>query len=101
MPIYQFINTETNEVFEELMSISSKEEFLKNNPHISQQLTAPKVIAGVAGLTHKNDSGFNDVMSRIADANPYTPLAEKYGSKGITETKKRNAVKNVKKRLGM
>jgi hypothetical protein len=37
-------------------------------------------------------------MSRVAAANPTSPLADKYGSKGIKESKTREAVKRQKKR---
>lgn len=96
MPIYEFYNTVTGEQWEEMMTISSREQFLKDNPDVQQVITAPALISGIAGVTHKNDSGFNDMMSRIAQANPHTPLGEKYGSKGIKETKVRNIVKKHK-----
>ena len=34
MPLYEFINTKTDEVFEEAMSISDMEKYVKDNPHI-------------------------------------------------------------------
>ena len=40
MPTYDFVNTETGEEFEQFMSISAREEFLKTNPHIQQVLGA-------------------------------------------------------------
>lgn len=36
MPIYEFRNKKTGKTFEESMSISAKEEYLKNNPNIEQ-----------------------------------------------------------------
>ena len=96
MPIYEFYNTVTGEQWEEMMTISAREQFLKDNPDVKQAISAPALISGIAGVTHKNDSGFNDMMSRIAQANPHTPLGEKYGSKGIKETKVRNIVKKHK-----
>ena len=36
MPYYNFKNNETGEEFEEFFTISGKEEFLKENPHIIQ-----------------------------------------------------------------
>ena len=78
------------------MSISAREQYLQDNPDVVQAITAPAIISGVAGVTHKNDSGFGDMMSRIAQANPHSPLADKYGSKGIKETKVRNVVNKHK-----
>jgi hypothetical protein len=97
MPIYQFRNKTTGEEWEEFLSFSGREEKLKD-PEIEQVVTAPAIISGIAGVTHKNDSGFGDMMSRIAAANPTSPLAEKYGDKGVKATKTRQAVTRQKER---
>ena len=91
MPIYEFRDKTTGEEWEEFLSFSGREEKLKDS-NIEQVITAPAIISGIAGDTHKNDSGFNDMMSRIATANPTSPLADKYGDKGIKATKTREAV---------
>ncbi len=97
MPIYQFRNKITGEEWEEFLSFSGREEKLKD-PEIEQVVTAPAIISGIAGVTHKNDSGFGDMMSRIAAANPTSPLAEKYGDKGVKATKTRQAITRQKER---
>ena len=91
MPIYEFRNKSTGEEWEEFLSFSGREERLMDS-NIEQVITAPAIISGIAGVTHKNDSGFNDMMSRIARANPSSPLADKYGDKGIKASKTREAV---------
>lgn len=91
MPIYEFRDKTTGEEWEEFLSFSGREEKLKDS-NIEQVITAPAIISGIAGVTHKNDSGFNDMMSRIATANPTSPLADKYGDKGIKAAKTREAV---------
>jgi len=98
MPLYSFHNKDTDEIWEDLMSISSMESFLKQNSHIQQIIYAPAVISGVSGMTHKNDSGFKDMMSRIASANPTSPLASQYGDKGSKASKTREAIKRQKAR---
>lgn len=95
MPTYYFHNKTTGEVWEEFLSLAGREEKLKD-PDIEQIISAPAIISGVSGVTHKNDSGFNDMMGRIASANPYSPLADTYGSKGIKESKTRELVKKAK-----
>lgn len=97
MPIYQFRNKTTGEEWEEFLSFSGREEKLKD-PEIEQVVSAPAIISGIAGVTYKNDSGFGDMMSRIAAANPTSPLAEKYGDKGVKATKTRQAVTRQKER---
>jgi len=98
MPLYDLIDSETDEVHEVFMSYSKLEEYLKENPTLSQVPAAPSLVSGIAGITHKNDSGFNDMLSRIAEANPTSPLAETRGSKGIKESKTRDAVRKQRVR---
>lgn len=98
MPTYTYIDPETNEPFDEFWSYESHKQFLADNPDIKQVIHAPAIVSGISGITHKNDSGFGDMMSRIAKANPTSPLAEKYGDKGIKATKTREAVARQKAR---
>lgn len=96
MPIYTYVKAETGETWDELWSYDKHKQFLADNPDIQSVIYAPNFVSGVAGVTHKNDSGFNDMMSRIAAANPYSPLAERHGDKGIKASKTREAVKKAK-----
>ncbi len=98
MPIYTYHNPETEQTWDELWSYDTHRQFLSDNPDIQQKFNAPNFISGIAGVTHKNDSGFNDMLSRIAAANPASPLADSYGSKGIKESKTRDAIKRQKLR---
>lgn len=98
MPLYSFHNQETDEIWEDFMSISSMESFLEQNTHVQQIIYAPAVISGVSGMTHKNDSGFKDMMSRIASANPTSPLASQYGDKSTKASKTRDAINRQKAR---
>lgn len=98
MPMYQFRVKETDEVFEEMFSYDQMKAFLEENPEFEQIIGAPAIVSGISGLTHKNDSGFNDLLSRIGQANPHSPLGQKYGDKGVTATKIRNAVNKAKNR---
>lgn len=97
MPIYEFRNKTTGEQWEEFLSFSAREELLKDT-NIEQVVGAPAIVSGIGGVTHKNDSGFGDMMSRIAAANPTSPLAEKYGDKSTKAVKTRDAVKRQKAR---
>ena len=67
MPTYDFENTETGEVFEEMMSISAREQYLKDNPHIRQLVSGINIVSGVAGKSYRQDSGWKDNLSRIAE----------------------------------
>lgn len=68
MPTYTFLNTETNEEFTDFMSISNMEEFLKNNPHITQVLSAPAIADPTRLGMRKPDSGFRDVLKKVKSA---------------------------------
>lgn len=39
MPTYHFLDTKTDQEFEEMMSMDERETYLKGNPHIIQLLT--------------------------------------------------------------
>ena len=68
MPTYSFRNNDTGEEWDEFFSISGKEEFLKENDHIVQLPSLVSIVGDVGGI--KNDSGWGDNMSRIAEAHP-------------------------------
>jgi len=61
MPLYDFLDTDTNEVFEKFMSISSREEYLKENPNIQPVLSAPPLVDPVSIGVRKPDNGFKEV----------------------------------------
>ena len=66
MPLYEFRNSETGEVFEKMMSISSKEDYLKENPNIESYISgAPPMIDSVRLGVKKTDQGFKEVLQRI------------------------------------
>ena len=91
MPSYSFKNNETGEEWEEFFSISGREEFLEQNPHITQLPSMISIVSDTGGI--KNDSGWGDNMSRIAEAHPGSPLARRYGKKSTKEINTRNVLK--------
>lgn len=95
MPLYQFRDTETEEVFSEMMSYNDKLQFLEDNPHIKSVLGAPAIIGGVGGV--RNDDGFKEVLSKISEAHPGSNLAAEHGSKSSKEVKTRQAVEKWRK----
>ena len=96
MPIYEFRLKETGEVFEEFFNYQQKIDFLETNPDIEEIIGAPNFVSGIAGVTHKNDSGFNDLLNRIGNANPHSPLGQQHGDKDIKSTKIREAVNKAR-----
>lgn len=96
MPIYTFRDKETGEVFDEFLSMDARKVFLEDNPEFEQVVTAPHIVSGISGVTHKNDSGFNDLLNRIGNANPHSPLGQTHGDKSIKATKVREAVNKAR-----
>ena len=80
MPTYTFINQATGKTEDKFMSMSELDDFTKSNPHMERVLTAPAIVGGV-GMRVKEDGGFRETMSKIAEKHPGSPLADKYGSK--------------------
>ena len=87
MPLYEFEDTETGEQFTELLSMSNKVEFLKLNPQLKQIITrAPSLMTGV-DFNAKQDDGWNENLSRIAEAHPSSALADKVGGRSTKQAK--------------
>ena len=77
MPTYTFLNTESGEVFTTIMSIAEREDYLKANPHIQQQLiSAPALGDSIRLGLKKPDNGFRDRLKEIKKAH----------SRGITRS---------------
>ena len=90
MPTYEFKNTETDEVFEEIMSYDDKVKYLEDNPHIDSYFSQfPPSIRGGDNWDPSNnkDSGWNENMARIAAAHPNSALAEKVGGRSTKQAK--------------
>jgi hypothetical protein len=75
MPTYKFLNNETGEEFEEFMTISALDEYLKNNQHLTQLVNGAPLISSGRGLG-KPDQGFRDLLKDM----------KKSHSKGITRS---------------
>ena len=87
MPYYNFKNKETDHEWEEFFTISGREEFLKENPHIVQLPSLFAISGGGGGDRIKNDDGWKENLSRIAEAHPRSELAKRYGRKSTKQVK--------------
>ena len=99
MPTYSFKNKKTGEIHDLfLKSYSAKEEYLKTNPQLESTITeAPALGYNTVSLgTTKNDSGFNDMMKRIGDANPGSDVDKKFNNR----SSKRVAVDKIAQKYG-
>ena len=86
MPTYRFLNTKTNEEYEDLMSISEMESLIKKKYIRLLPPTQMNIVSSVGSVDSKTDSGFKEVLSKAAEAHPNSPLAERYGRKSVKQT---------------
>jgi len=75
MPTYKFLNTKTNKEYEDFMSISALDDYLRDNPHIIQLVHGAPMIVSGRGMT-KPDNTFRDILKEI----------KKKNSKGISKS---------------
>jgi hypothetical protein len=64
MPTYDFKNKNTGEVFEKIMKIAEKEQYLIDNPHLEQTITTAPAFAG-DHIIIKQDTGFKEVLQKV------------------------------------
>ena len=96
MPTFTFKNHDTGEEFDEFFtSNNQKMEWLQDNPSITQ-LPSTFAISGGTGDRIKNDAGWNEVLSKAAEGNPGSPLADRYGKPSTKEIKTREVLKKHK-----
>ena len=75
MPTYDFKNKDTGEVFEKMMKIAEKEQYLKDNPNMESYIgTAPAMGDPVRLGVRKVDNGFRDVLQQIHHRTPGSNL---------------------------
>ena len=97
MPLYSFENTKTGKEWSEMMTISDKEEYLKNNTHIKQAITKLNIVAGVSGMSYRQDQGWKENLSRIAEAHHKSALAKEHGKRSIKEVRTERVINKHRK----
>ena len=99
MPIYTFFNNKTKKEFDEMMTISEMESYVKKNKHIKQVIKGINIVASVGSRTGKTDSGWKDTLSKIAEAHPQSDLAKQHTKKTIKQIKTEQAFAKNKRRI--
>ena len=99
MPTYTFHNRQTGVVEDKMMKIAEKEQYLIDNPDVEQVHTGLNIVAGQG--TFKNDSGWKDNLSRIAEAHPTSPFAERFGKKSTKDIKTQQVIQKHRRRRGV
>lgn len=75
MPTYDFKNKDTGEVFEKIMKIAEKAQYLQDNPHIEAYIgTAPTIGDPVRLGIRTAGGGFKEVLQKIHSRAPGSNL---------------------------
>ncbi len=94
MPTYDFLNTETDEVEEHFMTISAKEKFLEDNPHMKQHYTkVAGIVSGTISAGNVDNHGFKEVLQKVGEAYPGSNVAREHTRRTGKEVKTREIVK--------
>ena len=88
MPTYTVHDYKKSETYDVLMPYAELEEFLEKFPHIQRVVTAPAVISGTSMEGKMANSGFNEVLQKVAEAHPGSAVADKVGDNRSIKQKK-------------
>lgn len=102
MPTYEFVNTKTKKIEEHVMSINAYDQFKADNPHLERYYSdAPALsYSGTGDFSgKKTDGGWKEMMHKIAEQNPRSPLADKVLRKDTKRVKTDQVLeKHIKKK---
>jgi hypothetical protein len=96
MPVYTFRDIETNEIFDINIRMSELDDYKKEYPNHERYFDEAPML--VSGTGMKTDSGFKDVLTKISEAHPESPLAERHLRKSIKQAKTERIVREWKKK---
>ena len=86
MPTYRFYNRKTGLVYEEYMMMSEMEKLVKKKHIELLPHTQMNIVSSVGSVDSKTDSGFKEVLSKVSEAHPNSPLASRYGKRSVKDT---------------
>ena len=97
---YTFKNKKTGKIVTHDIKISEYDEFKKNNPHLERYLESPPAVAyNGKTFTSGTDNTWKEVLSKIGQQNPASPLAEQYYRRSNKEVKSKNIVDKHKEKV--
>jgi len=96
MPVYTFKDLETDEIFDVSMRMSELDDYKKENPNHERYFD--EVPALISGSGKSVDGGFKEVLTKISEAHPDSPLADRHLRKTIKQAKTERVVKEWKKK---
>ena len=61
--------------------------------------TQMNIVSSVGSVDSKTDSGFKEVLSKVSEAHPNSPLASRYGKRSIKDTQIERVRKKHRNRI--
>lgn len=96
MPLYTFIDKDTDELIELTLRIADYDSFLASNPNLERYIdSVPGLVRGTGSI--KTDTGFKEVLSKVAEAHPNSELADRTLSRSSTQVKVDNVVNKYRR----
>ena len=99
MPTYRFYNRKTGLVYEEYMMMSEMEKLVKKKHIELLPPTQMNIVSSVGSVDSKTDSGFKEVLSKVSEAHPNSPLASRYGKRSVKDTQIERVSKKHRTRI--
>jgi len=99
MPTYRFKDHNTGEIWEELMLISEMEKFTKKKHIELLPPTQMNILSSVGSVDTHTDNGFKEVLSKVSEAHPESPLARRYGRRSVKDVQISNMRKKHRNRI--
>jgi len=95
LPLYTFKNKETQEYTEVSMKMSELDEYKKNNPLMETVITGSTSFSysSIGDFDKKSDNTWKEVLQKIGEQNPSTPLADKYVQKTAKQIKTKEIIR--------
>ena len=99
MPTYRFKDHNTGEIWEDLMLISEMEKFIKKKHIELLPPTQMNILSSVGSVDTHTDNGFKEVLSKVSEAHPESPLARRYGRRSVKDTQIEKVRKKHRNRI--
>ena len=87
MPTYRFYNKNTKTEFEDYMTISEMEKFIKKKHITLMPPTQMNIVSSTGSMDSKTDAGWKETLSKISEAHPRSELAKRYRKRTTNEVK--------------
>ena len=76
------------------MTISAKENYLKDNPHMKQHYTkVPGIVSGTISAGNVDNHGFKEVLQKVGEAHPGSEVQKEHTRRTAKEIKTREIIK--------